>query len=92
MLHIGRTAAILCEENGSGHELLNQETHSQIFPSLKDEDSIPCFLVLCRDFGFDPLGLAEVPENFARYKESELIHCRWAMLAVVRITSQIEMI
>ncbi|KAL2641976.1 hypothetical protein R1flu_009563 [Riccia fluitans] len=34
------------------------------------------------DFGFDPLGLAEVPENFARYKESELIHCRWAMLAV----------
>lgn len=34
------------------------------------------------DFGFDPLGLAEVPENFARYQESELIHCRWAMLAV----------
>ena len=34
------------------------------------------------DFGFDPLGLAELPENFARYKESELIHCRWAMLAV----------
>ncbi|KAI5078030.1 hypothetical protein GOP47_0007854 [Adiantum capillus-veneris] len=34
------------------------------------------------DFGFDPLGLAEVPENFERYKESELIHCRWAMLAV----------
>ncbi|MCO5562037.1 hypothetical protein L7F22_015663 [Adiantum nelumboides] len=34
------------------------------------------------DFGFDPLGLAEVPESFERYKESELIHCRWAMLAV----------
>lgn len=34
------------------------------------------------DFGFDPLGLAEVPENFDRYKESELIHCRWAMLGV----------
>lgn len=34
------------------------------------------------DFGFDPLGLAELPENFDRYKESELIHCRWAMLAV----------
>eukprot|EP00250_Pteridium_aquilinum_P016092 c22935_g2_i1 orf=295-588(+) len=32
------------------------------------------------DFGFDPLGLAEVPENFQRFKESELIHCRWAML------------
>ncbi|CAN1174222.1 hypothetical protein LINPERPRIM_LOCUS9764, partial [Linum perenne] len=34
------------------------------------------------DFGFDPLGLATVPENFERFKESELIHCRWAMLAV----------
>ena len=39
-----------------------------------------------RDFGFDPLGLAEIPENFARYKESELIHCRWAMLAVVSVS------
>lgn len=35
------------------------------------------------DFGFDPLGLGEVPENLERFKESELIHCRWAMLAVV---------
>lgn len=35
------------------------------------------------DFGFDPLRLGEVPENLERYKESELIHCRWAMLAVV---------
>ncbi|ESW23744.1 hypothetical protein PHAVU_004G071500 [Phaseolus vulgaris] len=34
------------------------------------------------DFGFDPLGLGEVPENLERFKESELIHCRWAMLAV----------
>ncbi|CAK9867323.1 unnamed protein product [Sphagnum jensenii] len=34
------------------------------------------------DFGFDPLGLGEVPENLERYKESELIHSRWAMLAV----------
>lgn len=38
---------------------------------------------MCSDFGFDPLGLGEVPENLERYKESELIHCRWAMLAVV---------
>ena len=40
---------------------------------------------MCRDFGFDPLGLGEVPENLERYKESELIHCRWAMLAVVSL-------
>ncbi len=34
------------------------------------------------DFGFDPLGLATVPENFERFKESEIYHCRWAMLCV----------
>ncbi|CAA3014803.1 chlorophyll a-b binding 6, chloroplastic [Olea europaea subsp. europaea] len=34
------------------------------------------------DFGFDPLRLGEVPENLKRYKESGLIHCRWAVLAV----------
>lgn len=34
------------------------------------------------DFGFDPLGFGEVPENLARYQEAELIHCRWAMLGV----------
>ena len=37
----------------------------------------------CRDFGFDPLGFGEVPENLERFKESELIHARWAMLAIV---------
>ena len=40
------------------------------------------------DFGFDPLRLGEVPENLERYKESELIHCRWAMLAVVSFMRQ----
>lgn len=46
------------------------------------------------DFGFDPLGLGEVPENLERFKESELIHCRWAMLAVVShsLTKKIAMI
>ena len=44
-------------------------------------------VVLFRDFGFDPLRFGEVPENLERYKESELIHCRWAMLAVVCIMS-----
>ena len=30
----------------------------------------------------DPLGLGEKPENLKRYQESEVIHCRWAMLGV----------
>ncbi|CAL1378757.1 unnamed protein product [Linum trigynum] len=34
------------------------------------------------DFGFDPLELGTVPENLEWFKESELIQCRWAMLAV----------
>ncbi|KAL5990682.1 Chlorophyll a-b binding protein 6, chloroplastic [Asimina triloba] len=42
-----------------------------------------CLLVIS-DFGFDPLRLGEVPENLERFKECELIHCRWAMLAVYK--------
>ncbi|XVF23652.1 hypothetical protein REPUB_Repub13aG0057800 [Reevesia pubescens] len=38
------------------------------------------------DFGFEPLRLGEVLENLERSKESELIHCRWAMLAVVSVS------
>jgi len=34
------------------------------------------------NFGFDPLGLAKEPSSLARFRESELIHCRWAMLGV----------
>jgi light-harvesting complex I chlorophyll a/b binding protein 1 len=30
----------------------------------------------------DPLGLAAEPSNLKRYQESEVIHCRWAMLGV----------
>jgi light-harvesting complex I chlorophyll a/b binding protein 1 len=44
-----------------------------------------CLFLCGSDFGFDPLRLGEVPENLERYKESELIHCRWCMLAVVSV-------
>ncbi|GBG65310.1 hypothetical protein CBR_g50349 [Chara braunii] len=37
------------------------------------------------DFGFDPLGLAREPSSYERYKESELIHGRWAMMGVVGV-------
>jgi len=36
-------------------------------------------------FGFDPLGLASVPSNLDRFRESELIHSRWAMAAVAGV-------
>ncbi|MBH0219679.1 hypothetical protein GH793_15985, partial [Listeria monocytogenes] len=34
------------------------------------------------DNGFDPLGLAEDPENLKWYIEAELVNSRWAMLGV----------
>lgn len=35
------------------------------------------------DNGFDPLGLAEDPENLRWYVQAELVNGRWAMLGVV---------
>jgi hypothetical protein len=32
------------------------------------------------NYGFDPLGLCKNPEGLKRFTESEVIHCRWAML------------
>lgn len=34
----------------------------------------------CSNYGFDPLGLCKNPEGLKRFTESEVIHCRWAML------------
>lgn len=34
------------------------------------------------DNGFDPLGLAEDPENLKWYVQAELVNSRWAMLGV----------
>lgn len=51
-----------------------------VFPSFLPADldgSLP------GDFGFDPLKLGEQPQNLMRYREAEVIHCRWAMLGVV---------
>ncbi|GMN52957.1 hypothetical protein TIFTF001_022097 [Ficus carica] len=34
------------------------------------------------DFGFDPLGLGSDPESLKWFAQAELMHARWAMLAV----------
>ena len=39
-------------------------------------------LSLPGDNGFDPLGLAEDPENLRWYVQAELVNGRWAMLGV----------
>lgn len=39
--------------------------------------------MICRDFGFDLLGLGEVLENLERFKELEFIYVWWVMFVVV---------
>ncbi|KAL6317174.1 hypothetical protein AAG906_029926 [Vitis piasezkii] len=40
---------------------------------------------LAGDFGFDPLGLGEDPENLRWYVQAELVHARFAMAGVAGI-------
>eukprot|EP00894_Picocystis_sp_ML_P001639 jgi/Pico_ML_1/52156/g2914.t1 len=40
------------------------------------------------DFGFDPLGLGVMPDRLKWFRESELVHSRWAMLGVAGILVQ----
>lgn len=46
---------------------------------------IPSYLngQLAGDYGFDPLSLGEAPENLRKFREAELIHSRWAMIASI---------
>ncbi|KAL2327297.1 hypothetical protein Fmac_020724 [Flemingia macrophylla] len=42
-------------------------------------------MILPGDFGFDPFGLGSDPELLKWFTQVELMHARWAMLAVFGI-------
>jgi len=50
---------------------------------LLDRDQLPSYLTgdLAGDYGYDPLGLGKDIDQVRKYREAELIHARWAMLA-----------
>jgi len=56
-------------------------------PGLIDRQEIPSYLNgdLAGDYGYDPLGLGKDIDQVQKYREAELIHSRWAMLAAAGI-------
>nr|CAD1826453.1 unnamed protein product [Ananas comosus var. bracteatus] len=80
----GKLAGGLAARNGTTSTSwrgLKVEAKGEWLPGLPS----PAYLngSLPGDNGFDPLGLAEDPENLNWYVQAELVNSRWAMLGVV---------
>nr|ACA66262.1 chloroplast chlorophyll a/b binding protein precursor [Phyllostachys edulis] len=69
--------------SSSTRRSLRVEAKGEWLPGLAS----PAYLdgSLAGDNGFDPLGLAEDPENLRWYVQAELVNARWAMLGVAGV-------
>merc|ERR1712167_43605 len=81
-----RTRGWLGEEGGSQTKLekwYGADRNLFLPGGLLDPTDVPAYLTgqLAGDYGYDPLGLGKDPEQVRKYREAELIHSRWAMLA-----------
>lgn len=56
------------------------DAHGYQLRLICSHDLPSCCLFPNSNYGFDPLGLCKNPEGLKRFTESEVIHCRWAML------------
>lgn len=75
----------------SESSILASCTHSTTSPTLLADhvtgSDAPAWLPdeLPGNYGFDPLGLSKDPASRQRFQESEVIHCRWAMLGAAGV-------
>ena len=85
MGELGLPNLMSCEERVLPPLLFLSKTHSLILHVPSTHSFTPSSTNSTGDFGFDPLSLGSDPEQLKWNVQSELIHCRLAMMGVAGI-------